>query len=89
MALWPISAHQDRLGACEAYLLLVHGGDDGDKEIFTLIESRGDLTANLALWNLNVILRGAIHAHQVKESVVNVDLSSVRFSMRCQYYFLE
>jgi hypothetical protein len=86
MAFWLISAHQDRLGACEAYLLLVHGGDDSDKEIFTVIESRSDLRAKITLWNLNVILRDAIHGHQVKETVVDVDLGSVRFSMRCQYY---
>jgi len=61
-----ISAHVVDCGDCEAYLLFAHGRDDSDKEIFTLVESRGDLTANLALWNLNVILRGAIHAHQVK-----------------------
>jgi len=54
-------------------LLLVHGGDDSDKEIFTVIESRSDLRAKITLWNLNVILRDAIHGHQVKETVVDVD----------------
>jgi len=74
MAYRDISAYLNRLQASDAYLLLAHGSDDSDKEIFTLIECGRDLRANVTLRNLNIILRGTILSHQVKEPIINVDL---------------
>ncbi len=61
---------------CNAYLLFTHGGDDGDKEIFTFVECRRNLSTNITLRDFNIVLRGAILGHQIKESIVNVDLKS-------------
>jgi hypothetical protein len=77
-----ISTYPNQLQASEAYLLLAHGRDDSDKEIFTLIESSRDLTANLTLRNLNIILRGTVLSHQVKEPIINVDLKNTRVQPR-------
>jgi hypothetical protein len=66
----------------EAYLLFAHGGDDGDEKIFTLLESGGNYKANFTLGDLDIILRCAILIHQVKESIVNVDLGIARLSRR-------
>jgi len=76
---WPIgslSTHLNRLRAREAYLLFTHSRDDSDKEIFTFLECTRDLTANVAFRNLNIILGGTILSHQVKESIINVDLEN-------------
>jgi len=54
-------------------LLFAHGRDDGDQKIFTFIKSASDLTADVTLGDLNIVLRGAIWSHQIKESFVNVD----------------
>jgi hypothetical protein len=54
-------------------LLFAHGRNDGDEKIFTLIESARNVFANVTLGDLNVVLRGAIWSHQIKESIVNVD----------------
>jgi len=77
---WPIgliNTHLNRLQKSEAYLLFAHGRDDRDKEIFTFFESTRDLGTNLTLRDLNVVLRGTIRSHQVKESIINVDLEDI------------
>ena len=56
--------------------LFTHGGDDGDKEIFTVIEVALDLLANVALRDTNVVLGGTILGHQVQETIIDVDLSA-------------
>jgi hypothetical protein len=73
-------------GRCqhEAHLLFAHGRNDGDEKIFTLIESARNVFANVTLGDLNVVLRGAIWSHQIKESIVNVDLGFAGFNRRSQ-----
>ena len=55
-------------------LLLTHGRDDGDKQILALIEIALDLLAKVTIGDPNVVLGGTVLAHEVKETVVNVDL---------------
>jgi hypothetical protein len=74
MAYGLISTYLNRLQASDAHLLLAHGSDDGDKEILTLVECARDLSAKVTLRNLNIILRGTILSHQVKEPIINVYL---------------
>ena len=74
MAYRLIRTYLTGLQASDAYLLLAHGSDDSDKEIFTLLESTRDLSAKVTLRNLDIILRGTILSHQVKEPIINVDL---------------
>src|SRR5260221_4841330 len=76
MAYRVINTHLNGWQTSEAYLLFAHGRDDRDKEIFTLVESSRDLGANVTLRDLNIVLRGTILSHQVKESIINVDLEN-------------
>lgn len=55
-------------------LLLAHGGDDGDEEVLTVIEAGGDLLADVALGDLDVVLGVAVVVHEVEVTVVDVDL---------------
>ena len=55
-------------------LLLAHSGDDGDKEVLALVEVALNLLANVALRELDVVLGGAVGGHEVKETVIDVDL---------------
>jgi hypothetical protein len=88
MAYQLISTYLADYKYCKAYLLFAHGRDDSDKEIFTVLESSRNLSTNFTLWNLDVVLRGAILGHQVKESIVNVDLNYVTvLAMRSQHFF--
>ena len=71
-----MNTHPNGLQTGEAYLLFAHGRDDRDKEIFTFFESSQDLSANVTLWGLNIVLRGSVRGHQVKETIINVDLEN-------------
>jgi hypothetical protein len=71
-----MNTHLNRLQTSGAYLLFVHGRDDRDKEIFAVFESSHDLGTNITLRDLNIVLRGTILSHQVKESIINVDLEN-------------
>jgi len=53
--------------------LLVHGRDDGNQEILASFEVLLDFGAHFTGRDLDVILRGAIRAHEIKEAVINVD----------------
>lgn len=55
-------------------LLLAHGGDDGDEEVLAVVEVGLDLLAELALGDLDVVLRVAVLGHEVEEAVIDVDL---------------
>ena len=55
-------------------LLFTHSGDDGDEEILALVKVGLDQLAELAVGNLDIVLRGAILSHQVQEAVINVNL---------------
>lgn len=55
-------------------LLLTHSGDDGDKEILAVIEAGLDLLADITIGNLDIILGSTVLSHEVKETIVNVDL---------------
>jgi len=77
MAYRLINTHLNRLKTSEAYLLFAHGRDDRDKEIFTFLEPSRDIFANVTLRDLNIVLRGTIRSHQVKESIINVDLEDI------------
>ena len=76
MAYRLMNTHLNRLQTSEAYLLFAHGRDDRDEEIFPLFESSRDFFTNVTLRDLNIILRGTIRSHQVKESIINVDLEN-------------
>lgn len=58
------------------YLLLTHGGDNGDKEVLARVEVLLDLLAHVTLRNLDIVLGSAVRGHKVKEVVVNVDLNA-------------
>ncbi len=55
-------------------LLFAHGGDDGDEEVLAVVEVGLDLLAELALGDLDVVLRVAVLGHEVEEAVIDVDL---------------
>lgn len=55
-------------------LLLTHSGDNGDKEILAVIEAGLDLLADITIGNLDIILGSTVLSHEVKETIVNVDL---------------
>lgn len=54
-------------------VLLTHGGDDGDEEVLSVVKHLLDLVSELALWELDVVLRDALVGHEVEEAVVDVD----------------
>jgi len=54
-------------------LLFTHCADNGDKEILALIEPALNVTPEVALRHLNIILWGTILSHEVEETVVNID----------------
>ena len=54
-------------------VLLVHGRDNGDHEVLALLELSVDLLTELALRELDVVLRGTVVRHEVKVAVINVD----------------
>jgi len=54
--------------------LLTHGRDDRNQEILAFLETIGDALSDLPFRDLYVILGGAISAHEVEETVINVDL---------------
>ena len=58
----------------DSYLLLAHGRDDGDQQIFAVFEARGDLVNHFTLGDFDIILGGTILSHQVEETVIDVDL---------------
>jgi len=56
-------------------LFFTHGANDGDKQVFTLIESCLNFSANGLLGDFNIILGDTILVHQVKETIVDVHLT--------------
>ena len=54
-------------------VLLLHGRNNGDHEVLALLELGVDLLAELALWDLDVVLRRAVVRHEVEVAVVDVD----------------
>ena len=60
------------------YLLLSHGRDDGDEQVLSIVETALDLFAELSVGDTNVVLRDAILGHEVKETIVNIDLIKFR-----------
>ena len=61
-------------GGEKTHLLLAHGRDDGDQQIFAVFEARGDLVTHFTLGDFDIILGGTILSHQVEEAVIDVDL---------------
>jgi hypothetical protein len=57
-----------------AHLFLVHGRDDGDENILAVIECALDLLADITLGDLDIVLGGTVVGHEVKETLVDVDL---------------
>ena len=56
------------------YLLFTHSSDDGDEQIFTGIKVTANLGAKITLGDLDVVFRGTVVSHEVKETVIDVDL---------------
>jgi hypothetical protein len=61
-----------------ANLLLAHGADDGDQEVLAIIKAGLNLTAQIALGDLHVVLRDALLGHEVEEAFVDVNLCRYR-----------
>ena len=57
-----------------------HSANDGDQEILAIVEAGLNIFANVALWKLDIILWAAVLGHEVKETIVDVDLFSDRVS---------
>ncbi len=55
-------------------LLLTHSGDDGDKDILAFIETGLDFLANFTFGHLDIIFGSTVLSHEVKETIVDVDL---------------
>jgi hypothetical protein len=64
----------------ETHLLLAHGADNGDQEILAIIKGGLDVLAKVTLGDLDIVLSGTIGVHEVKETVINVDLYLARTS---------
>ena len=58
----------------ETHLLLAHSADNGDKEILAIIKGGLDVLAKVTLGDLDIVLSGTIGVHEVKETIINVDL---------------
>lgn len=56
------------------YLLFAHGADDGDEEIFALIEAGLNLLAKVTLRDLDIVFGGTVGSHEIEEAIINVDL---------------
>ena len=56
------------------YLLFTHGSDDGDEQIFTSIKVTANLGAKITLGDLDIIFRGTVVGHEIKETIIDVDL---------------
>jgi hypothetical protein len=52
-------------------VLLTHRGGDGDNEVTSLVEGGLDLLSNVALGDLDVVLRVTLGGHEVEETVVD------------------
>jgi len=63
-----------RKRVAETHLLLTHGADYSDQKIFSFFEASLDFFSDVALRNLNIIFGISIVVHQVKETVIDVDL---------------
>ena len=55
-------------------LLLTHSRDDGDKQVLAVVELGLDLLAHITVGKLDIVLSSTVLSHQVKETVINVDL---------------
>jgi hypothetical protein len=54
-------------------LLLAHSRYDGDKQVFSVIESTLNLGAEFTFRDLDVVLGITILQHQIEETIVNID----------------
>jgi hypothetical protein len=50
-------------------LLLTHGGDDGNADLLTRLESGLDVGSDLTLGDLDVVLGSTVREHQVEETL--------------------
>jgi len=58
----------------ETHLLLAHSADDSDQEILAIIKAGLDFLAKVTFRDLDIILSSTVGGHEVKETVINVDL---------------
>lgn len=65
-------------------LLLPHCRDDSNQQILAVVEVSLDLFAEFAIRNLDVVFGSAVGGHQVKETVIDVNLEEeeeIRFGV--------
>jgi hypothetical protein len=62
----------------QTYLLLSHSRNDGNQQLFAVIEIGLNLLAKIILGDLHIVFGNAVRIHEVEETVVDVDLRGSR-----------